>query len=43
MHPTRIAVGREGETPMAPDSAIRSFTFDVDELGWTGHDLQRPG
>lgn len=27
---------------MAPDSAIRSFTFDVDELGWTGHDLQRP-
>jgi hypothetical protein len=27
---------------MAPDSAIKRFTFDVDELGWTGHDLQRP-
>jgi gluconolactonase len=27
---------------MATDNAIRSFTLDVDELGWTGQDLQRP-
>jgi hypothetical protein len=27
---------------MATDNAIRSFTLDVDELGWTGYDLQ-PG
>ena len=27
---------------MATDSAIRTFTLDLDELGWTGHDLQRP-
>ena len=33
---------REGETPMATDNTIRSFTLDVDELGWTGQDLQRP-
>jgi gluconolactonase len=27
---------------MATDNAIRSFTLDVGELGWTGQDLQRP-
>ena len=27
---------------MATGNAIRSFTLEIDELGWTGHDLQRP-
>jgi len=27
---------------MAMGSAIGSFTLDLDELGWTGQDLQRP-
>jgi hypothetical protein len=27
---------------MAMGSAITSFALDVDELGWTGQDLQRP-
>jgi hypothetical protein len=27
---------------MATGSRITSFTLDVDELGWTGQDLQRP-
>jgi gluconolactonase len=27
---------------MAMGSAISSFTLDVDALGWTGQDLQRP-
>jgi gluconolactonase len=27
---------------MATGSAIRNFTLGIDELGWTGHDLQRP-
>jgi hypothetical protein len=29
---------------MATDNAIRSFTLDVDvdQLSWTGQDLQRP-
>ena len=27
---------------MATGSAIASFTLDLDELGWTGRDLQRP-
>lgn len=27
---------------MTAGSAIRSFTLDLDELGWTGHDLVRP-
>jgi gluconolactonase len=27
---------------MTTGSAIRDFTLDLDELGWTGHDLQRP-
>jgi gluconolactonase len=27
---------------MAMGSAITSFTLDVDQLGWTGQDLQRP-
>ena len=27
---------------MATDNTIMSFTLDLDELGWTGQDLQRP-
>ena len=27
---------------MATDNTIRSFPLDLDELGWTGQDLQRP-
>jgi gluconolactonase len=27
---------------MATGSAIKDFTLDIDELGWTGRDLQRP-
>ena len=27
---------------MAMGSAISSFTLDLDQLGWTGQDLQRP-
>jgi gluconolactonase len=27
---------------MTTGSTINSFTLDVDELGWTGRDLQRP-
>jgi hypothetical protein len=27
---------------MATDNAIRNFTLDIDQLGWTGQDLQRP-
>jgi hypothetical protein len=42
MESTGAAVGRAGETPMATDNAIRNFTLDIDQLGWTGQDLQRP-
>lgn len=27
---------------MATGNAVKSFTLDIDELGWTGQDLQRP-
>ena len=27
---------------MAMGSSINSFTLDIDQLGWTGQDLQRP-
>jgi hypothetical protein len=27
---------------MATGSVIGSFTLDLDQLGWTGQDLQRP-
>jgi streptogramin lyase len=27
---------------MAAASELESFTLDIDELEWTGHDLQRP-
>jgi gluconolactonase len=27
---------------MATGSRINSFTLDIDQLGWTGNDLQRP-
>jgi gluconolactonase len=27
---------------MATDSATDSFTLDLEELGWTGQDLQHP-
>jgi hypothetical protein len=35
--------GSESEGPIATGSGISGFTLDVDELGWTGEDLQRPG
>jgi gluconolactonase len=35
------AVGPKARDPMATGS-INSFTLDIDELGWTGEDLQRP-
>ena len=27
---------------MTTGSAISGFTLDIDQLGWTGQDLQRP-